>query len=287
MLAMAGGKTQRNSAYEKYFEKYKAVAIEQMAKYKIPASITLAQGVYESGAGSSQLARKANNHFGIKCHNGWKGRSVSYDDDERGECFRAYGSVWESYEDHSKFLTGSKRYSSLFHLKITDYKGWARGLKKCGYATNPQYAKKLIEIIELYDLDQYDTRRGKRKKSDDYWQPMPGEEHRVYFRNENYYVVARDGDTFASIGEEMGVKGKKIAKYNERDYDYRLEAGDIVYLEPKKTEAAHGNDYHKVVAGDSMYSIAQKYGIRLKSLYQLNRMPLYYEIQVGDELRLR
>lgn len=282
---MGGGKIHRNSAYERYFEKYKAVAIEQMARYKIPASITLAQGAYESGAGTSELARKGNNHFGIKCHNGWTGPTISYDDDRKGECFRAYGSALESYEDHSKFLTGSKRYGSLFHLKITDYKGWAEGLKKCGYATNPQYDKKLIEIIELYDLDRYDTRKG--RKRGEHGQPMHFEEHRVYFQNDNYYVIARDGDTFASIGEEMGVGEKRLAKYNERDHDYRLEQGDRVYLERKKTEAAPGNDYHVVEAGDSMYGIAQKYGIRLKSLYQLNRMPLSYQIQVGDELRLR
>ena len=138
-----------NQRYQNYFDKYKDVAVEQMLKYRIPASITLAQGVLESAAGNSELATKANNHFGIKC-NGWTGRKSYHDDDARNECFRAYDSVYESYQDHSVFLTTSKRYSNLFQLKLTDYKGWARGLNACGYATCPTYATKLIEIIELY-----------------------------------------------------------------------------------------------------------------------------------------
>ena len=133
-----------NQRFQDYFDTYKDVAIEQMLKYHIPASITLAQGVLESGAGRSELTRKANNHFGIKCH-GWTGRKSYHDDDELGECFRAYDSAYESYQDHSVFLTSSQRYSSLFRLKQTDYKGWARGLKACGYATSPTYATRLIE----------------------------------------------------------------------------------------------------------------------------------------------
>ena len=144
-----------NAKYQNYFNQYKDLAIEQMLKYRIPASITLAQGVFESGAGYSDLARKCNNHFGIKCH-GWQGRKTYHDDDARNECFRAYDSPGQSYEDHSIFLVQSQRYRRLFSLKITDYKGWAHGLKACGYATNPAYAKKLIDIIELYKLDKYD-----------------------------------------------------------------------------------------------------------------------------------
>ena len=145
-----------NQTYQQYIDQYKDIAIEQMLQYHIPASITLAQGLFESGAGKSELALKGNNHFGIKC-NGWTGRKTYHDDDERNECFRAYDSPYESFVDHSKFLAGSKRYSSLFNLKTTDYKGWARGLKAAGYATNPQYANKLIDIIQLYKLYQYDT----------------------------------------------------------------------------------------------------------------------------------
>ena len=145
----------RNRQYEEYIHKYKDLAVDEMKRYRIPASITLAQGLLESGAGKSTLARKSNNHFGIKCH-GWTGRTITADDDEEGECFRAYNNAEESYEDHSKFLVNNKRYSSLFNLSRTDYKGWAAGLKACGYATNPQYSQRIIQIIELYNLNQYD-----------------------------------------------------------------------------------------------------------------------------------
>ena len=139
-------------------DRYKDLAIEQMKKHRIPASITLAQGVLESGAGYSELARKGNNHFGIKCH-GWTGRTTYHDDDERNECFRAYDNVYDSYEDHSVFLVSSRRYSSLFRLNLKDYKGWAHGLKSCGYATNPRYAAQLIDIIQLYKLYIYSEAR--------------------------------------------------------------------------------------------------------------------------------
>ena len=151
-LLQAQGVSQQ---YLNYIERYKGMAIDQMLRYKIPASITLAQGLLESGAGTSTLARKANNHFGIKCGRAWKGPYVLQDDDERNEKFRKYRSVEESYEDHSRFLQQA-RYSSLFDLSPKDYKGWARGLKRCGYATNPRYASLLIDLIERYDLDQYD-----------------------------------------------------------------------------------------------------------------------------------
>ena len=144
-----------NKVYQDYFDTYKDMAISQMRQYGIPASITLAQGVLESGAGRSELARMSNNHFGIKC-NGWTGRKVYHDDDAQGECFRAYDNAFDSYVDHSLFLKNSQRYSRLFQLKKTDYKGWAYGLKSCGYATSPTYATRLIEIIELYGLDKYD-----------------------------------------------------------------------------------------------------------------------------------
>ena len=151
-LLQAQGVSQQ---YLNYIERYKGMAVDQMLRYKIPASITLAQGLLESGAGTSTLARKANNHFGIKCGRAWKGPYILQDDDARNEKFRKYRSVEESYEDHSRFLQQA-RYSSLFELSPKDYKGWARGLKRCGYATNPRYASLLIDLIERYDLDQYD-----------------------------------------------------------------------------------------------------------------------------------
>ena len=157
MLLLPAHAQRRNSRYNEYIKQYAPIAVEQMKLHKIPASITLAQGLLESGAGQSQLARKSNNHFGIKCHNTWKGRRVYHDDDARGECFRAYRNPRDSYEDHSKFLKSGARYAFLFKLKITDYKGWARGLKKAGYATDPSYANRLITIIEDYELYKYDN----------------------------------------------------------------------------------------------------------------------------------
>lgn len=276
-----------NSSYQEYFDVYKDVAIEQMLKYGIPASITLAQGVLESGAGKSELARKANNHFGIKCH-GWTGRKSYHDDDERNECFRAYDNAYESYLDHSVFLSSSRRYSSLFKLKHTDYKGWAKGLKACGYATLPTYAERLIDIIQLYKLHRYDTEH----KFDKYQleqMRQNGPIRRVFQFNKNYYVVARKGDTFRKIGEDMDISYRKLAKFNERDKNDQLEEGEMVWLQKKRRKAP--KDYkgrlHYVREGESMYSISQKYGIRLKRLYKMNNLPPDYVIQVGDKLKLR
>ena len=223
-----------NQRFQNYFDKYKDVAVEQMLKYRIPASITLAQGVLESGAGNSELATKANNHFGIKC-NGWTGRKSYHDDDARNECFRAYDNVYESYQDHSVFLTTSKRYSSLFQLKLTDYKGWARGLKACGYATSPTYATKLIEIIELYKLYQYDTAKDFDKFQAQ--QVKSGDSRQIYAFNKNYYLKARRGDTFRSLAKEVDISYRKLARYNERDKNDVLEEGEIVWLKKKQNKA--------------------------------------------------
>ncbi|MDO4934803.1 MAG: glucosaminidase domain-containing protein [Prevotella sp.] len=280
-----------NQAYQQYINQYKDLAIEQMLKYRIPASITLAQGVFESGAGKSSLARRGNNHFGIKCH-GWRGATVYYDDDARNECFRAYRNAYESYEDHSRFLAGSQRYSSLFRLSPTDYKGWARGLKAAGYATNPRYADKLIELIQLYRLYEYDRAKGydkffARRSKDN---SVNGQAlHEIFQFNDNYYVKARAGDTFKSIAREVGISYRSLARYNERDRRDVLDEGDIIYLKKKRKKApkSYKGRVHVVREGESMYSIAQLYGIRLKNLYKLNHFPPYYQIRVGDGLRLR
>ena len=272
--------------YQDYFDQYKELAVEQMKKYKIPASITLAQGVLESAAGKSELAIKGMNHFGIKCK-GWTGRKTYHDDDELGECFRAYDSVYESYEDHSIFLTTSKRYSSLFQLKTTDYKGWAKGLKACGYATSPTYAQKLIEIIEVYKLDRYDHQKHYDKFQTQ--QIAHGEQRHISAFNGNYYVMARRGDTFRSIANDVDISYKKLAKYNERDKDDVLDEGEVVWLmkKAKKAPKDYKGKQHVVRSGESMYSIAQLYGIRLKSLYKLNDLTPDYMIRVGDRLKLR
>ena len=281
-----------NSRYQAYIDQYKDLAIAEMLKYDIPASITLAQGLLESGAGMSELARKGNNHFGIKCHD-WRGATTYHDDDEAQECFRKYRDVYESFEDHSKFLARQPRYRSLFRLKRTDYKGWARGLKKCGYATSPTYAKQLIGIIELYKLHKYDKATKYDRCMVDRSEVKgiaPGTNlHQIHIYNKNYYITVRPGDTFRSIGEEVGISYKKIAKYNERDKDDRLVPGEIIYLKKKQKKAikAYKNRPHRVKDGESMYSIAQYYGIRTESLYKMNRLNPDYSIQVGDYLRVR
>ncbi len=272
----------RTKAYESYIRKYKDLAIEQMKRYHIPASITMAQGLLESGAGKSELARRSNNHFGIKCGGTWSGRTVYYDDDARGECFRAYKNVRESYEDHSRFLTTRGRYSFLFKLKKTDYKGWARGLKKAGYATNPHYADQLINIIELYDLNKLDTKKGRYK----YDNPVMTV-HEVYTANGLIYVIGRDGDTFESLSNEFEISKRKLRKYNDLYKDYCFRAGDIIYLEEKHRKAPKPHIIHRVKAGDSMYTIAQTYGIKLKNLYKMNKKGEDYVPNVGDYIRLR
>lgn len=286
LLSVSAADLVWSKQYQDYFERYHEVAIEQMVMHRIPASITLAQGVLESAAGRSELAVKGNNHFGIKC-NGWTGRKTYHDDDERNECFRAYGSAYESYEDHSRFLTGSPRYQKLFQLKLTDYKGWAKGLKACGYATSPTYAKKLIQIIELYELYQYD----KVKDFDKFRvnQVRRGILRQVYMFNKNYYVLARRGDTFRTIAADVDVSYRRLAKYNERDKDDTLEEGERVWLKKKRKNAPkeYRGRFHTVAAGESMYTISQRYGIRLKNLYKLNDLTPDYVIQVGDRLKLR
>ena len=286
LLSVSAADLVWSKQYQDYFERYREVAIEQMVMHRIPASITLAQGVLESAAGRSELAVKGNNHFGIKC-NGWTGRKTYHDDDDRNECFRAYGSAYESYEDHSRFLMGSPRYQKLFQLKLTDYKGWAKGLKACGYATSPTYAKKLIQIIELYELYQYD----KVKDFDKFRvnQVRRGILRQVYMFNKNYYVLARRGDTFRTIAADVDVSYRRLAKYNERDKDDTLEEGERVWLKKKRKNAPkeYRGRFHTVAAGESMYTISQRYGIRLKNLYKLNDLTPDYVIQVGDRLKLR
>ncbi len=276
-----------NKSYSDYFSTWGEVAVQQMVQYRIPASITLAQGVLESGAGKSELARKANNHFGIKC-NGWTGRKSYHDDDERGECFRAYDNAYQSYVDHSVFLTNSPRYRRLFDLKRTDYKGWAKGLKACGYATSPTYATRLIEIIETYGLHRYDVGKGFDKQRIEQMH-QSADQRQVFTFNNNYYVRARRGDTFRRIADDVDVSYRRLAKFNERDKNDTLEEGEIIWLQKKRRKAPKEfkNRPHRVEPGESMYIISQRYGIRLKNLYKMNGLSPDYVIQAGDLLRVR
>lgn len=273
--------------YTRYIEDHKKLAIEQMRKHDIPASITLAQGLLESAAGTSYLAREANNHFGIKCHADWRGKFICVDDDKKGEHFRVYRTVEDSYEDHSLFLKRS-RYAPLFSLNITDYKGWAHGLKKCGYATNPQYAQLLINIIERFELYQYDCKKGRTEKQD---KDMMSGGHilRVLRCNECYYVIAQQGDTWESIARGVGKSARKLRRYNEvSKYDILTE-GDIVYLEKKRKKASKDlkGYVHVVQKGESLHRISQLYGIRVETLYDINCLDGSYQLTEGDALRIR
>ena len=282
----------RQTSYNNYIKQYAPLAVEQMKQHNVPASITLAQGLLESGAGLSTLSRKSNNHFGIKCGGGWRGRSVRANDDAPNECFRAYRKVEDSYEDHSLFLVGNQRYASLFKLKKTDYKSWARGLKKAGYATDPSYANKLITIIETYDLYKYDN-DGMSKREAKKWQkllkkkPWLANPHDVYIANGLAYVIARDGDTFQLLGGEFEIGWKKLVKYNDLQRDYTLEEGDIIYLNEKNKKTVADVVYHEVREGDSMHSISQIYGVRLKTLYKLNVMADDHIPEVGERVWLK
>lgn len=291
--AIAGPNIHWNQAYQNYFNKYKNIAIREMQRYGIPASITLAQGVLESGAGNSRLATVANNHFGIKCHD-WTGPSISHDDDEQGECFRVYGSAIESFEDHSKFLRGRRRYSSLFQLARTDYRGWAYGLKRAGYATNPAYANSLIDIIELYRLYEYDTMT--LGKNDNIWStPKPSRREDMDMRtrqfrafNENCYLTAHAGETYENIAREIGIKAHKLAKYNEQPEDTRLNEGEIVWLRKKKHHVPDNfnRQYHTAKSNESLYDIAQLYGVRLKNIIKANKKIAKRGLRTGDRVKL-
>lgn len=292
--------------------------MEQQQKYKIPASITLAQGLLESGAGRSRLATEANNHFGIKTPGGWTGPYILVDDDRPKERFRKYRSVRDSYEDHSLFLL-KPRYKRLFTYRITDYKAWAYGLKACGYATSPVYAKSLIRIIETYSLHQFDTRkpgryiqndatdmynaRGEkgilsrsylkrlsRNKIKEKKIPPFFRTHAVYHCNNNYFIVVQENDDLATISQATGIEIEDILDYNDLTLDYTLTIGDILFLRKKGNKAAkeYAHKPHIVQPGQSMYDISQMYGVRLKKLYKLNGLsPREYEIEVGDTIWLR
>lgn len=285
---------QRMSTYEAYIDRYGDLAVAHMERYRIPASITLAQGILESGAGMSELARRSNNHFGIKCHRGWRGPSVHEADDSPNDCFRSYETVEESYRDHSEFLANGVRYRALFELSLTDYKGWARGLQKSGYATDWAYANKLIKLIEDYALYRYDDpkyrkgvsrhereERRRKETAQAIW------EHQPYITYGLVYVIAVSGDTFGGIADEFGFNEKDLLKYNEVPADFPLSEGDIVYFQKKKARADKPYEFHTVQVGESMYSISQKYGIRMRNLYRLNKKSYEYIPEEGDVLKLR
>ena len=285
-----------------YIERYAEIAVEEMYRSGVPASITLAQGLLESRYGQSELAVKGNNHFGIKCHN-WNGAGMYYDDDRKGECFRKYASPEESYRDHSDFLRFRDRYRFLFDLEPTDYKGWAHGLKKAGYATDSKYPQKLISLIEEFELYKYDLDGGDRRQRpdspawlerverlDDSWKETFhfALSRQMYSKNGVPFVYSVEGESYASIAARYNLFHKEILRYNDLKEDVTLYPGTVVYLQKKKKQAAKGLDKHIVDEDDmSLTDIAQRYAVKLSSLLRMNGFTEDYEPKEGEVIILR
>ena len=295
-----------------YIENFKDMAISEMHRTGVPASITLAQGIIESDMGRSRLATEANNHFGIKCHDDWTGPVARHSDDRRNECFRKYRIPEESYKDHSDFLKSEPRYKFLFTLGESDYKGWARGLKKAGYATNPEYANMLIRKIEEYNLSKFDNVTTiservvyqkdtlpekqmerpvvpleKNVGSVDGNHSVSAIRSRVMEKNRIQYIIVREGDTPESLENEFQLLRWELPRYNELQPGFRCTPGQVLYLQPKRDKAESGNDFHTATEGETMYSISQIYGIKLKSLLIMNRMIDGQEPAAGQKIWLR
>lgn len=286
-----------------YIEKYRQFAVEEMQLYKIPASITLSQGILESNSGRSELATIANNHFGIKCHLEWNGPVFFMDDDSKNECFRKYNNPEESYRDHSQFLTSRPRYTSLFQLDIKDYKGWAHGLKKAGYATNPNYPELLIKIIEdfrLFELDQYcenepliastspvtEKEVTYRKKQKEFKPISINESFREMFENNGVvYTFAGKEDTPEKIADDFGIYPWQVYHYNDLDKSQGFSEGDMIYLQPKRNKCSVRE--HVVRQGETLRSISQVYGVKLKKIRKYNGLYEGQEPSPGTTLKLR
>jgi hypothetical protein len=262
---------------KEYIEKYSLLAVKQMHQYKIPASITLAQGILESNNGNSRLATKANNHFGIKCH-GWEGKKIFADDDKKNECFRNYKNVLQSFIDHSLFLNKYSRYEFLFDYKITDYKSWAKGLKKAGYATNNKYPELLIKIIEENKLYQLDSKKIDKNL-------ISGKRNIYMHPNKIKYVISQNQETYETISKSLNIKLKQILKYNDDNNLSVLNLGTKVFIQPKRNRSKE--KIHVVNNGEDLRTISQKYGIKMKSLKKRNQLILKNRLNNGDKLRLR
>ena len=262
---------------KEYIEKYSSLAVKQMHQYKIPASITLAQGILESNNGNSRLATKANNHFGIKCH-GWEGKKIFADDDKKNECFRNYKNVLESFVDHSLFLNKYSRYEFLFDYKITDYKSWAKGLKKAGYATNNKYPELLIKIIEENKLYQFDSKKIDKNL-------ISGKRNIYMHPNKIKYVISKNQETYKTIANSLNIKLKQILKYNDDNNQSVLNVGTKVFIQPKRNRSKQR--IHVVNNGEDLRTISQTYGVKMKSLKKRNQLILKNSLNNGDKLRLR
>jgi LysM repeat protein len=312
IFAMPGLKAQRNSDVIDYINTYKEIAIREMQRSGIPASITLAQGIHESMAGKSDLVQRSNNHFGIKCRAEWKGGKVYHDDDARGECFRSYKRAEESYVDHSDFLKNGNRYAFLFNYEATDYSQWAYGLKKAGYATNPKYPQILIKYIEDYNLQQYTLiAMGKLSPGDEVLagsgKPVnisngvaiqeiklpptvkPVVEYPIgqFHINRTKVIFAKAGASMLGIAKEYDVSLKHLLDFNEltEDEDDVLAQDQLIFLQRKRKSG--DNEFHEVKLGETLYDISQSEGIRLESLIVYNHLQDQGEPAPGERLYLQ
>jgi len=297
------------SVQEEYIKKYCQIAVDEMTRTGVPASITLAQGILESGSGTSQLAIKGNNHFGIKCHSNWNGGRMYADDDAKNECFRVYRNASESFRDHSDFLKNNQRYASLFSLNPKDYKGWATGLKKAGYATSPTYATRLIEIIENYDLAKYDSgtfvpvvvsnnvisastdEHDNSKKPSVYYTSNGFElsmnEYSLGTNNNTQYIILKYDMDIEVLTRKLGMAPWELPKYNDLPKNYKVKAGELIYLKPKRNKAEKKYTVHIVQRGETMRDISQKYAVKTKRLYKLNGWEAGVQPVEGSKVRLR
>jgi hypothetical protein len=309
LLAVLPVAAQRTSV-EEYIQKFKDLAITEMTRTGVPASITLAQGIHESESGNSNLVKKSNNHFGIKCKTTWTGEKVYHDDDARGECFRKYPDASDSYRDHSDFLKNNQRYGSLFTLEPTDYRGWAYGLKKAGYATNNQYAPLLVSLVERYNLGQYDlialnripketeiAISGKEPRSPETIQPnVPVKEtvtqqpaaypDKVFRINETKVVYAKQGTSLLALAQKHEIELGRLLDFNDLDEKTDiLEADQLIYLQRKRKQGAI--ELHIVQQGETVYDIAQVEGIRLDTLLEMNHLEEDVTLAAGEKIYLK
>lgn len=265
--------SEKKNTPDDYIARYKEDAVKEMYQYGIPASITLAQGMLESGNGNSALSVYANNHFGIKCHKDWTGPSYILDDDEKNECFRKYQDVLDSYSDHSQFLRNRDRYAFLFELPKTDYKAWAKGLKEAGYATHPKYAEQLIDLIELYKLYDLDKEVALTVRTIKEKAPQVKLNLRQVLKfNHTKFIIAKPEDSFFKIASDFDLELNDLFKYNDFAKGIKIIPYEKIYVEAKRRKALE--PYHVVTKGETMMSISQLHGIKLNSLYKKNRMKL-------------
>lgn len=298
LLFSSGFAQSKQQTREEYIQKYYPLAISEMERSGIPASIKLAQGCWESANGNSRLATEAHNHFGIKCKADWKGKKIFHDDDEKQECFRKYSEDLSSYIDHSNFLMAGSRYAFLFQLDPLDYAGWARGLKKAGYATDPTYAERLIKIIEdykLYQYDQYGANRQIASLTHESGNKQPlgpnlgrtNATHKIELRNGLRTIVAEAGDTYESLTAELNLKDWELYTYNDMAKGRQPHANEILYIEAKHKKADKKHTKHVAESDDTMHYISQRYALKLKPLLRRNRMEYGEEPQKGQIIYLR